>query len=585
MKIRQRTWSKRAAVMLSLVAVTLPIVTNVTTASAKKASQSNVAALLQPHEADYGYVVDGYHHNLDNMTYMTPTTDPVIGVINGFTKYWRDGKVVDRAMIDLNLAKSAKVTENRSTSEGERSYFTDRRDLRYNLISGLGPYAPAFSQNANAQTNYTSMPSAPLPADYSPKKVTWASPDSKLGALVKLVNVAEGSPYSGINSPKHYVAMPRPYRLSTAVKPLPVIKEIMAHAKPDSFDLPSGHTTAAFDSGLAFAYALPQRFQELITRSSEVGYDRIIAGRHSPLAVMGGRMTGTAIAAAVLNDPANQAIAKAGYQAAQSTDLLGSKDTTAQDDFKNYEKNRKDYRYRMTYGFDQTGDTHQAMRVPKGAEVLLATRLPYLSATQRRAVLFTTGMPSGYPGMDDQEGWGRLDLFSAANGYGAFLNNVTVNMNAKKGTFNAKDTWKNQIGGTGKLTKAGSGQLTLSGANTYTGGTTLKGGTLQVANSQALGTGNVKLTKGTLALAKSKVTIRGQFQQSKYSRLRLSRAGHLTIKKTAKLSGTLKLTQGHLKKNAKLVTYQKHTGKFTHVQGLPKGWHVVYTQHAVKLAK
>ncbi|WP_341778768.1 phosphatase PAP2 family protein [Levilactobacillus sp. HBUAS70063] len=584
MKIRQRTWTKRAAVMLSLVAVTLPMVTTVTNASAK-AKHPNVAALLQPHEADYGYVVDGYHHNLDNMTYMTPTSDPVIGVINGFTKYWRNGQVVDQDMINLNLAKSAKVTEDRSASESERAYLSDRRDLRYNLISGLGPYAPAFIQNADAQTNYLSMPSAPLPANYSPKKVTWAATDSKLGDLVKLVNVAEGSPYSGINSPKHYVAMPRPYRLSTAVKPLPAIKNIMAHAKPDSFDLPSGHTTAAFDSGLAFAYALPQRFQELVTRSSEVGYDRIIAGRHSPLAVIGGRMTGTAIAAAVLNDPANQEIAKAGYKAAQSADLLGHKDTTAQDDFKNYEKNRQNYRYRMTYGFDQTGDTHQAMRVPKGAEVLLATRLPYLSATQRRAVLFTTGMPSGYPGMDDTEGWGRLDLFSAANGYGAFLNNVTVNMNAKKGTFNAKDTWRNAISGSGKLTKTGSGQLTLSGANRYTGGTTLRGGTLQVANQQALGKGNVNLTKGNLKLTTNKVSVRGQFQQAKQGQLTLSRAGQLAVKKTAKLNGTLTLTKGSLKKGAKLMTYKHHTGKFKHVHGLPKGWHVTYTAHAVKLAK
>ena len=125
----------------------------------------------------------------------------------------------------------------------------------------------------------------------------------------------------------------------------------------------------------------------------------------------------------------------------------------------------------------------------------------------------------------------------------------------------------------------------MSGANRYTGGTELQGGTLQIANTTALGKGNVRLAKGNLKLATTKVTVRGQFQQAKAGKLTMSRAGHLTIKKTAKFNGTLKVTKGQLKKGAKLITYKKHTGKFKHVNGLPKGWHVVYTQHAVKLAK
>ncbi|MDZ7615410.1 MAG: autotransporter-associated beta strand repeat-containing protein [Patescibacteria group bacterium] len=44
------------------------------------------------------------------------------------------------------------------------------------------------------------------------------------------------------------------------------------------------------------------------------------------------------------------------------------------------------------------------------------------------------------------------------------------------------------IGGTGTLTKAGSGTLTLSGANTYSGNTTVDGGTLQLGSATALGT-------------------------------------------------------------------------------------------------
>src|SRR5260370_29676794 len=44
-------------------------------------------------------------------------------------------------------------------------------------------------------------------------------------------------------------------------------------------------------------------------------------------------------------------------------------------------------------------------------------------------------------------------------------------------------------GGSVSLTKAGGGALTLSGANTFTGGVTLSAGTLNINNASALGTG------------------------------------------------------------------------------------------------
>ncbi len=48
------------------------------------------------------------------------------------------------------------------------------------------------------------------------------------------------------------------------------------------------------------------------------------------------------------------------------------------------------------------------------------------------------------------------------------------------------------------LIKAGSGALTLSGANLHTGGTTLNAGTININNATALGTGNFTINAGTI---------------------------------------------------------------------------------------
>ena len=574
MKTRQRTWTKRAAAILSLVAVTLPMATNV--------AQASTAAQLAPQRAVYGYFMDTYKQNVS--TYRTASNNPMIGMLSEFSNYYADGKNLDKALMKENIDESAKITQNRTPAEAERSYLTDRRELRYNVISGLGPYAPAFIKNAEARTPFTEMPSTPAPL-HQQYRHGWAEETSKLGPLVSFLILNSSGPFTGTGTIKSVVRYKRPYRWSPEVKPLPALSKLMAASSSTDFDFASGHTTAGFEAGLAMAYAFPERFQELITRSSEIGYDRILAGRHSPLAVMGGRMAGSAMVASALNNPNNKDLMKKSYDLAHSSLLLGSKDSSAHDDFADYEKNRENYRYRMTYGFKQIGNPNVDMHVPKGAEALISTRLPYLTDTQRRDVLFTTGMPSGYPLMDDAEGWGRLDLFSAANGYGKFNDAVTVKMDAAKGGFNAQDNWRNDISGKGSLIKAGSGLLKLSGDNSYAGGATVKGGTLQLSTSTAAGKGNVQVKRGSLQLSTQKVTVKGRYQQAKNGQLSLAKNARLAIKKNAKLAGTLKLTDGNLKNGAKLMTFRSHKGKFSHITGLPKGWHVVYTKHAVKLVK
>jgi autotransporter-associated beta strand protein len=83
----------------------------------------------------------------------------------------------------------------------------------------------------------------------------------------------------------------------------------------------------------------------------------------------------------------------------------------------------------------------------------------------------------------------------------ALSSSRTVTLNAGGGSFDTESndvTLSGAIGGTGSLTKIGSGTLTLSGGNTYGGGTAVDGGTLQLSGAGTLGatTGTTTVNSG-----------------------------------------------------------------------------------------
>ncbi|ECH9266137.1 AIDA autotransporter-like protein ShdA, partial [Salmonella enterica subsp. enterica] len=123
-----------------------------------------------------------------------------------------------------------------------------------------------------------------------------------------------------------------------------------------------------------------------------------------------------------------------------------------------------------------------------------------------------------------------------ALGTGSVANNATLELNTS-GDFD------NAIGGSGKVEKSGDDALTLSGSNTYTGGTLISGGTLVASNVEALGTGDVT-DNATLALNAG-----GDFTNNIGGTGRVEKSGD----KTLTLSGSNTYTGGTLISSGTLV--------------------------------
>ncbi|OIR62453.1 phospholipid phosphatase [Bacillus sp. FMQ74] len=559
------------------------------------ASTTTKAQTITPPPQPSGYFVDHYKNNISANT--TVNSNPAIGLLSEFNKLWTPGSTwesgvkLNNGVLDANIQKVVDIAERRTFSEENAAYFDDRRNQSYSVIDGLGPLTDLYRVKAGAATTINSIPADATMTKYNDEGTNSGSTSSSLGSIVSLVNTLRG-PYSSTNPAKGYFQYPRPFRWESNSILVPTLVPAINPDPSKDGGFPSGHTNAAYLSSFAMAYAVPERYQELLTRASELGNNRIVAGMHSPLDVIGGRVMATALAAAILSDPANKSLKKAAYDEAHSK--LLTQTGTAEDRFSDYDINKKQYIQRLTYGFGQINSTAKPMVVPKGAEVLLETRFPYLDNTQRRWILATTGLPSGYPVLDDPEGWGRLNLFSAADGYGAFAKDVTVNMDYSKGGFHAVDRWRNNISGTGKLTKKGSGALKLEGNNTYSGGTRIDQGSLEGDSRTAFGKGDVSNNGGTLKEKVSgKLIIEGDYKQSAKGILELNLSGKndlLHIKGKANIKGTLHLnfTDNYVPADGStIITYKKGYGSFSSIEitGLPSKYKVkvIYKPDSIQL--
>lgn len=430
-----------------------------------------------------------------------------------------DGSVRNSAVHAANIDYVKAATRGLSTERALLAYLDDRRGKGYSMGDGMGPLTSLWRAGTGQTTTIVAVnPNALATRDDERGNNLGDKLSSPLARAVTFIdngNIVDGS----VEPAKRFFKYARPYRWSTDVRVIPALESAKSTTPDTDGGFPSGHTAEAWRDALPMAYLFPQRFQELLTRAAEMGDSRIVVGMHSPLDVMGGRIQATAVVAYSLNkttmDKAatfnlvqNHLMSQTGTQdfnallARARTPVTSDPSNPNFDRFSDYSSNKALFNNALTYNLPRiAANDGKPATVPKGAEVLLETRLPYLSAAQRRVVLKTTSIDSGFPLANDSEGWGRLNLFAAADGFGAFNGDVTVTMNAAQGGFHARDVWRNNIAGAGKLTKLGTGALRLSGSNTFSGGTVLAAGTLAAESTSALGNGDVFMKGGTLEVA------------------------------------------------------------------------------------
>ncbi|TWT05864.1 phosphatase PAP2 family protein [Planomicrobium sp. CPCC 101079] len=495
---------------------------------------------------------------------------------------------VVRTKEDMNKVLEETTVEDESQGMGqwEGTELSDAMDLvhliRFRNPSSSNPSKYFYSSPRPYRMNSNGEVKEVVDANGLPIWETIGSGESKTEALPSGGKKETGE--------RHY------QQYETDVEVIPALEYVKRKAedgrgKDGAF--PSGHTSAAYLSTFGFAYATPERYAEFLTRAAQMGENRIVTGMHSPLDVIGARIQSTAMTAFAYSLPENQEVLDKAYEntgevfgelaEANGMNLYEYAHTVTEDytfesaydeeKWEDHEANKAFYREKLTYGLPQTGTKGLSPVVPKGAEVLLETRQPYLRDEQRREVLYTTEIDSGYPVIDESNGWGRLDLVTAADGYGAFLSNVTVDMDASKGRFNAHDWWRNDITGSGMLTKQGTGTLTLTGDNSYKGGTLLQGGTLEAASATAFGKGDLYVENGTvLVKADEPLQVNGNFTME---------AGNLDIKmhngkSQVDVEGLVYLEGGNLNldlsdyeiekgNNITLMTADKVKGKFDSV--------------------
>lgn len=104
----------------------------------------------------------------------------------------------------------------------------------------------------------------------------------------------KGELKDAVNVPKDYWKRPRPYQLDAR----------LSLGKPeDSFSYPSGHSARGTVQALLLAELFPDHCEGILEVGRNIGWDRVLIGKHFPTDIYAGRVLGQAIVQEMKNNP------------------------------------------------------------------------------------------------------------------------------------------------------------------------------------------------------------------------------------------------------------------------------------------
>ena len=165
----------------------------------------------------------------------------------------------------------------------------------------------------------------------------------------------------------------------------------------------------------------------------------------------------------------------------------------------------------------------------------------------------------------------------SAFGSGIFMQGTSSRLALAPGagaTQTVADTIADQTGSGGAggnagsigLTKSGAGRLVLSGTNTYSGGTTVTGGTLSISTDQNLGAASSLLTldggalQTTAALTTARAMHHGKCRRRLSDRRQPDRDGNWLARVGVRVKGDIATSAGRLQPYARVNLYRASGG-------------------------